>query len=62
MTAIEEGIRALVVDDEALARRNVIVLLRDDPDIGAIEECGFGVEAEQQRSNKFFVETRHAKS
>jgi two-component system LytT family response regulator len=34
-----------VVDDEPLARRNVTVLLRGDPDIGAIEECGSGVEA-----------------
>jgi len=38
-------IRALVVDDEPLARRNVIVLLRGDPDIASIEECGSGVEA-----------------
>ena len=38
-------IRVLVVDDEPLARRNVIVLLRGDPDIGSIEECGSGVEA-----------------
>src|SRR5215207_2705715 len=39
------SIRALVVDDEPLARRNVTVLLREDPDIGSIEECGSGVEA-----------------
>jgi two-component system LytT family response regulator len=39
------SIRALVVDDEALARRNVTVLLRGDPDIESIEECGSGVEA-----------------
>lgn len=38
-------IRALVVDDEPLARRNVTILLHGDPDIGAIEECGSGVEA-----------------
>ena len=38
-------IRALVVDDEPLARRNVVVLLRGDPDIGAIEECGSGAGA-----------------
>lgn len=38
-------IRALVVDDEPLARRNVTVLLRNDPDIEAIEECGSGAEA-----------------
>lgn len=39
------SIRALVVDDEPLARRNVTVLLRGDPDIGSIEECGSGIEA-----------------
>src|SRR5687767_796139 len=38
-------IRALVVDDEPLARRNLTVLLRDDPDIGSIEECASGAEA-----------------
>ena len=38
-------IRALVVDDEALARRNLVVLLRRDPDIGPIVECGSGIEA-----------------
>jgi two-component system LytT family response regulator len=38
-------IRALVVDDEPLARRNVTVLLRGDPVVGAIEECASGVEA-----------------
>jgi two-component system LytT family response regulator len=38
-------IRALVVDDEPLARRNVTVLLRGDPDICSIEECGSGEEA-----------------
>lgn len=38
-------IRALVVDDEALARRNVTALLRRDPGIGSIEECGSGPEA-----------------
>ncbi len=48
MTLVDQRvapIRVLVVDDEPLARRNVTVLLRGDPDIGAIEECGSGVEA-----------------
>jgi two-component system LytT family response regulator len=48
MASVEErsaSIRALVVDDEPLARRNVTVLLRGDPDIGSIEECGSGIEA-----------------
>ena len=38
-------IRALVIDDELLARRNLTVLLRRDPDIGAVDECGSGLEA-----------------
>lgn len=38
-------IRVLVVDDEPLARRNLTVLLRRDPDIGSIIECGSGAEA-----------------
>jgi two-component system, LytTR family, response regulator len=45
MTERAATIRALVVDDEALARRNVTVLLRQDPDIAAIEECASGIEA-----------------
>jgi two-component system LytT family response regulator len=39
------SIRALVVDDEVLARRNLTVLLGRDPDIGSITECGSGREA-----------------
>lgn len=35
----------LVVDDEPLARSNICGLLRDDPDIGSIAECGSGGEA-----------------
>lgn len=35
-------IRALVVDDESLARRNVAVLLARDPEIGSVSECGSG--------------------
>jgi len=38
-------LRALVVDDEILARRNLIVLLRRDADIGPIVECASGHEA-----------------
>src|SRR5215468_5312550 len=38
-------IRALVVDDESLARRNLTVLLRRDPDIGSVAECGTGLDA-----------------
>src|ERR1700722_18510723 len=39
------GIKTLVVDDEALARRNLTVLLRRDPDIETIVECESGREA-----------------
>lgn len=40
-----EKIRALIVDDEPLARSNLAVLLRIDPEIGSIRECGSGTEA-----------------
>jgi two-component system, LytTR family, response regulator len=39
------GIRALVVDDEPLARSNLMVLLRRDPEIEGVQECGSGMEA-----------------
>jgi two-component system LytT family response regulator len=38
-------IRALVVDDEPLARSNLTVLLRLDPEIELVGECGSGMEA-----------------
>src|SRR6185295_15307360 len=45
-------LRVLVVDDEAVARRNLVLLLRGDPDIGAIVECdsGRGAIAEMRRN------------
>ena len=47
------SIRALVVDDESLARRNLTVLLRRDPDIASVTECGSGLEAiEEIRKSK----------
>jgi two-component system, LytTR family, response regulator len=42
------AINALVVDDESLARRNLTVLLRHDPDIGSVTECGSGFDAIQE--------------
>lgn len=39
------AISVLVVDDEALARRNLAILLRGDPEVGSIEECASGAEA-----------------
>lgn len=38
-------IRAIIVDDEPLARSNLSVLLRRDPDIEIVRECGSGAEA-----------------
>ena len=47
------SIKALVVDDEALARRNVTVLLTRDPDIGSVVECESGQAAiEEIRRSK----------
>jgi two-component system LytT family response regulator len=40
-----QSIRVLVVDDEALARRNLTVLLRNYPDIASVVECESGQEA-----------------
>jgi two-component system LytT family response regulator len=39
------NIRALIVDDEPLARKRVRRLLADEPDISVIGECGAGREA-----------------
>src|SRR5215207_10118591 len=38
-------IKTLIVDDEPLARRNLRVLLEDDPEIEIVGECGSGQEA-----------------
>lgn len=40
-----EKIRALIVDDEPLARSNLRALLKRDPDVEIVSECGSGVEA-----------------
>jgi len=38
-------IRALIVDDEPLARSNLAVLLRRDPEVEIVGECGAGLDA-----------------
>jgi two-component system LytT family response regulator len=43
-----QKIRALVVDDEPLARSNLRVLLQRDNDVESIQECGSGAEAVAQ--------------
>lgn len=44
----EANIRTLIVDDEPLARSNLRVLLRNDPQIEVVGECSSGVEAIQE--------------
>jgi two-component system, LytTR family, response regulator len=44
MTSQPARIRALVVDDEPLARSNVVLLLRKDAEIEIIGECGSALE------------------
>jgi two-component system LytT family response regulator len=38
-------IRTMIVDDEVLARQNVEALLRDDPEITIVAQCGNGTQA-----------------
>src|ERR1700738_5055235 len=45
-------IRALEVDEEPLARSNLIVLLQRDPEIEIVSECGSGIEAVAKIRNK----------
>jgi two-component system LytT family response regulator len=55
-------IRALIVDDEPLARSNLRILLQRDPDIECIEECGSGFEAvamiRKQRPDLLFLDVQ----
>lgn len=53
MTSQPARIRALVVDDEPLARSNVVLLLRKDPEIEIIGECGSALEGLEE------IRTRH---
>ncbi|AEU37017.1 LytR/AlgR family response regulator transcription factor [Granulicella mallensis] len=43
--SIARAIRTLIVDDEPLARSNILTLLRNDPTIEILGECGSGAEA-----------------
>jgi two-component system, LytTR family, response regulator len=47
-----EKIRALIVDDEPLARSNLTVLLRRDPEIEIIGECSSGIGAVSEIRSK----------
>ena len=52
MTEPDSRIRALVVDDEPLARSNLLVLLRRDLEIEIVGECGSGAQAILEIRNK----------
>jgi two-component system LytT family response regulator len=41
-------IRAVIVDDEPLARTNLSLLLKLDPEIDVVSECGSGVDAPKE--------------
>lgn len=45
MSTDAKSIRALIVDDEPLARRTIRELLRADPEVQVVDECGSGREA-----------------
>ena len=45
MRTNRKKVRALIVDDESLARRTIRELLADDPEVEVIGECGSGAEA-----------------
>ena len=45
MNAPTATIRTMIVDDEVLARQNVEALLRDDPEITIVAQCGNGTQA-----------------
>ena len=51
MSRLRQKIRALIVDDELLARRAIRLLIQNDPEITIIGECANGFEAVQAISN-----------
>ena len=60
MSADAKKIRALIVDDEPLARRTIRDLLADEPDVYVAGECGGGAEAVEsilrQRPDLLFLD------
>jgi two-component system LytT family response regulator len=45
MDKAAKRIRTLIVDDEPLARQNILALLKDDPEVEVVGESGSGAEA-----------------
>ena len=62
MNTPQEAIRTMIVDDEVLARENVEALLRDDPEIEIIAQCGNGHQAveaiEEHRPDLLFLDVQ----
>ena len=56
------NIRALIVDDEPLARERIRILLRDEPDVEIAGECAAGAEAvaqiEKQNPDLLFLDVQ----
>jgi two-component system LytT family response regulator len=56
------SIRVLIVDDEPLARRNLIALLRGDSEIASVEECDSGaaavVDIQSKSANLVFLDVQ----
>ena len=56
------NIRALIVDDEPLARERIRILLRDEPDVEILGECANGAEAaaqiEKQNPDLLFLDVQ----
>jgi two-component system LytT family response regulator len=44
-SSVRSGIRALIVDDELLARQGIRMMLKNDPDITEVEEASNGAQA-----------------
>jgi two-component system LytT family response regulator len=55
-------IRALIIDDEPLARQRILMFLRDEPDVEVAGECVNGAEAirqiEQQKPDLVFLDVQ----
>jgi len=55
-------VRTLIVDDEVLARENIEVLLRDDPEIRIVAQCSDGLQAaeaiRQHRPDLLFLDVQ----
>jgi len=65
MSAPSKKIRALIVDDEELARHVVRELLQSHPEVEILAECANGFEAAkafaEHQPDLIFLDVRHAR-